>query len=169
MMRWLIGSVVLFVCVYVASAPLIDDVRGKSLSALSVFSGINPKVAESVILEHYALLRQVLRSEIETSPHTLTTIVDHINEDGIEDIVATLESEATCGSGGCLATIYLQNELHEFEPIDFNYTVKNIELLDTYTNGMRDLRINDDKTHHLVWDGVRYVLEETNEASRLDR
>lgn len=135
-----------------------ESLTGKNLTALLI--GAKNSAVTETVLKHYSENVPALRDFIANkSTYTLNTQYVDIDRDGDDDLIVILDSAITCGSGGCMASLFLQNEEKEFVPIDFLYTVKSIEPLDTYSSGMRDLRINDDESNHLIWNGSAYTLE----------
>jgi hypothetical protein len=129
---------------------------GNSGAAL-VLQGITNEELHRTILEHYKTA--VVKTTELYADDIDTTIVD-LNDDGKKDVIATVESDMTCGGGGCIASIFIVNDIGELALIPFSYAVKDIEVLDSITRGMHDLRINHDETSKMVWDGVTYVLEQ---------
>jgi hypothetical protein len=129
---------------------------GNSGAAL-VVQGITNEELHATILEHY---KTAIVKTTELYADNIDTTVTDLNEDGQKDVIAVVESGMTCGGGGCIASIFIVNDVGELTPIPFSYAVKHIEVLDSITKGMHDLRINQDKTSRMVWDGVTYVLEQ---------
>ena len=161
-MKWLLVGLVILGCIYVGAEQTVLRFGAGGLPASLIFSGINPKIVEQKIFDNYTrIVPSLLDLQKSVDVKNLRTQYVDINNDGDKDIIATYESPATCGSGGCMATIFLQNNLKSFEPIEFLYTIKSIEPLDTFTLGMRDLGINEGQTNHLIWNGSAYILEAT--------
>ncbi len=79
-----------------------------------------------------------------------------INNDSIEDVVATLTSEEVCGSAGCITTIFVRED-DVLVPIPFQYATESIVSEQSMTNGMHDLKINGNVM--MKWDGERYMIE----------
>ncbi len=156
MKRLLFVALVIGIC-YLSLEGL-ESLTGKNLTALLIRA--KGSAVTETILKHYTESVPALREVIsESGSYTLNTQYVDIDRDGDDDLIVILDSVLTCGSGGCMASMFLQNKEKEFVPIDFLYTVKNIEPLDTYSSGMRDLRINDDVSNHLIWNGSSYTLE----------
>jgi hypothetical protein len=120
-------------------------------------SGINPVKITSLIKEH--VNSEILNNEQQLSDETVINIQSaYINEDGLRDVVATIQSDDTCGSGGCLTTIYVQDEILGFKPINFAFAVKEIKVKPSITNHMHDISINGNTEDFMSWDGNQYVL-----------
>lgn len=85
-----------------------------------------------------------------------------MNNDSKKDLIVVFESNYTCGTGGCLASIFTQTEAKRFAPMQkFSYAVKEIKALETFTNGMRDIRMNEDAASIMIWNGTSYVILES--------
>ncbi len=129
----------------------------KNGNAALALGGVSEEELFTTLREHYgATLQKTLEALNESN---VDTIVSDLNDDGKSDIIASVDSSDTCGTGGCITSIFLQNELGELTAIPFAYAVKHIEVLSSVTRGMHDLRINDDETSRMIWDGVTYVAE----------
>ncbi len=137
------------------STGIIGDIQdGNAAMALQ---GISESELHEKILTHY---KDTVVKTTELYADVIDTTVTDLNDDGKEDVIAIVESGVTCGSGGCIASIFIENEAGELTPIPFSYAVKDIEVLDSVTRGMHDLRINHDETSRMIWDGTTYVLEQ---------
>jgi len=165
-MKRLLAIVLLIVLIYFLAVHIVKQIDlygyfdGGSLPATMVLSGISRVQIEKEIREYYQsqLSEEVVgKSDLENA-HISATYVD-IDRDSFRDLLVILKSEATCGSGGCLSSIFLQNEAKAFKPLNFLYAVKNIEPLESYTNGMRDLKVNDSNSTRMIWNGDAYILE----------
>ena len=160
MTRILVMMMLVMGITYFGGSALISNVLDENSAASLILAGINRTTVESAVLTHY-------RSEIikdssaltDPSTYTLTSEYTHINQDSLLDLTAILESQETCGTGGCIATIFLQNGIGEFEPTGFRYAVRDIEVLESITNGMHDIRLNGDTTERMVWNGAQYLPE----------
>lgn len=75
---------------------------------------------------------------------------------GDKDVIATVESRTTCGSTGCIASIFLTDDSGELTPIPFSYALTEIEILDSVTQGMHDLRING--MYRIKWFGTEHHM-----------
>ncbi len=135
---------------------IVDDFQNGNMALL--MSGITRSELHEKILTHYK--STVLGGVSELTADAIDTTVTDLNEDGKKDVIAIVESGTTCGSGGCIASIFIENEFGELTAIPFTYAVKNIEVLSTITKGMHDLRINHDETSKMTWDGTTYILEQ---------
>jgi hypothetical protein len=119
-------------------------------------SGISQNDLNETIRTHYNATITEGEGLSEDTP--LNIQFAHINTDKLIDIIAVPEHESTCGSGGCVASIFVQNENKEFENIPFGYAVKEISVSVNITNGMRDLIINEGSENRMIWDSARYLL-----------
>ena len=144
--------------VYAFGSTLVRDVLRNDSRAALILAGIHEQDVEATIRAYYtsAIIQDAAH---DTTQGTLTLDYTDLNEDGRIDVIAILDSEATCGSGGCIATIHLQDDAREFKPLEFRYAVKKIEALESITDGMHDIRINDDSENRMVWNGAQYTLE----------
>ena len=131
------------------------------MPAALILSGISGTQTEAKIIQHFIDRIGVPQgSKIDFKDFHLNTQYVDINNDDRKDIVAVLKSDISCGNAGCMSSIFLQSETGSFDAIEnFFYTIQTIEVLDTYTQNMRDLRINNDTTSRLLWDGTGYILE----------
>jgi hypothetical protein len=127
-------------------------------NAALVIRGLTPAELESRIIEHYENV--VLSGARELSFSTIDTTVIDLNDDGKKDVIAIMQSDSTCGTGGCIASIFIEDEFGELTAIPFAYAVKSVEVLQSLTRGMHDLRINEDERRKMVWDGTTYVPEQ---------
>jgi hypothetical protein len=126
-------------------------------STALVLQGITKDELDQTILNHYKDV--VLRGVTDLTADTIETTIADLNEDGKKDVIAIVQSEATCGSGGCIASIFLENEVGELTAVPFQYALRHIEVLESMTNSMHDLRINHDTTSRMIWNGAEYVKE----------
>lgn len=135
---------------------IISDFKNGNTALL--IRGLTESELNDKILNHYKTV--VLENESNFIADSVNTTVTDLNDDGKKDVIAVVESGMTCGSGGCIASIFLENESGELTAIPFSYAVKHIEVLGTLTRGMHDLRVNNDMSHKMIWDGTTYVLEQ---------
>jgi hypothetical protein len=158
MNRLFVYGLIVFGIYYMAkgSFGIVGNFQNGNMALL--MDGITESELHEKILSHYKAT--VLDGVSEFYADKIDTTVTDLNEDGEKDVIAIVESGTTCGSGGCIASIFIKNELGELTAIPFTYAVKNIEVLDTITKGMHDLRINHDETSKMIWDGTTYVLEQ---------
>ena len=90
----------------------------------------------------------------EDTKFVLTPV--HLNNDHELDVIARIESTATCGSGGCVTTLFVRTEDGLLEAIPFSYAIKQIEVLESVTQGMHDIRLNESIGSTMIWDGTQY-------------
>jgi hypothetical protein len=159
-MRFLLLFAVFMVLMYSFGSSFVErSITDGSIAALLI-TGINKVELEQTIVDHYR--SNILKDSSALNnrdDYELQLTYTNINQDDTRDVVARLESDATCGGGGCITTIFLQNDMRQFEPISFEYAAHSIDILDSITLGMHDLRINDDPRSRMTWNGRQYVLE----------
>ena len=150
----------LLLILYALGSYYLGSILEHGSGAALAITGIDKGELEERILSYY-------RSEINKDENALRKPGSYelemqytmVNTDTRRDIIAVVRSDETCGSGGCVMTIFIQNELKAFEPIDFRYAVVSIDVEDTITRGMHDLMINGSKDTRLIWNDISYVLE----------
>ncbi len=156
-MRRLFFIVVLLGLVYVFGKIVVAEIQ-IFINEASVILSDTDKKAVQIEVRTY-VNREILNPKNQLKDtDTITITTAHINTDTQKDIIAKVESDATCGTGGCMTIILLKNDLNEFKPIPFQYTVKSLKVENSITNGMHDLRINDNKNSYMTWNGEQYVL-----------
>jgi len=159
-MRTLLFIAILLVLIYSFGGGYVERAINDGSFAALLTLGVNKVELEHTIIEHYrSTILKDSESLRSTNDYTLELTYTNINQDNSRDVIARLESLATCGGGGCITTIYVQNDMREFEPISFEYAAHSIEVLGSLTQGMHDLRINGDPQSRMAWDGRKYVLE----------
>ncbi len=119
-----------------------------------LMQGVTQDKLNTTILDYYKA--NVAKVVSELSPQMIKTIIGDIDDDGDKDVIATVESGTTCGSAGCIASIFLTDDSGELKPIPFSYAITEIKILDSVTQGMHDLRINGDVQNKMVWNGTSY-------------
>lgn len=117
-------------------------------------SGGNEDTIKATIVSHYN--ENVLLEHI-TDMSSATYTFANIDTDSRKDIIAHIDTPAACGTGGCITTLFIQNDDRGFTPINFEFALKDIEVLSGVTYGMHDLKIND--TTVMKWDGEKYQLD----------
>lgn len=91
----------------------------------------------------------------DTQINIYTSSFVDINKDGMNDILLQITHDSTCGTSGCIHELYINNTDGSVKKI-FAYSAEKIDLMNTYTNGMRDVQINESAI--MTWDGSRYVF-----------
>lgn len=132
-------------------------IGNKNLSAL--MQGVKQTAVEETVRNYYRTYILNDPSALRDSTDTVTITYTDINGDGRKDAIAIVSAPNTCGTGGCIATIFLQDEYKQFTSVGVEYAVKDIYALESITNGMRDLRVNNDTRSRLVWNGKSYQIE----------
>jgi hypothetical protein len=122
-----------------------------------LIQGITENELNKIILDYYRT--EITNGATELSAQMIQTTLGDLNDDGKEDVIATLESGTTCGSGGCIASIFITDEFGELKAVPFSYAIKEIEILESVTKGMHDLRVNGDEANRMIWNDTTYELE----------
>lgn len=159
-MRPLILIIGLLLILFAFGSFYISGVIERNSNAALIISGIDTRKLEEHILSYYRTNITLDENSLrEPSSYEIDMKYTRVNTDDKRDIIAVVRSDETCGSGGCIMTIFLQNEVKEFEPIDFRYAVGSIAVEDTITRGMHDLMVNGSRDTKLIWNDHSYVLE----------
>lgn len=158
----IIFIIALIVVILFLGQIIINQIFIDGLPASVILGGTSKSALEEKILNHYkTLVPDNAQTFLQKGEYQIESTYIDINNDQTKDLIVTLRSIATCGSGGCLATIFTKNQEKEFLPLEnFSYAVKDIQPLESYTNNMRDLRINNDSSMKMIWDTNRYVIEQ---------
>ncbi len=158
-------SILLIVFILVSSygvAQFIDDrIGNQSGSAnLGLTIGAYQQLTQQIIGYYETTVRNGRPFTADENPRQhLELIAYDLDRDGDLDVIVTLKLPSACGSAGCITTIFMQDTLTTlYEPLNFRYAVTKIEPLESVTNGMHDLRINDDLNHRMEWNGATYEL-----------
>lgn len=81
-----------------------------------------------------------------------------LNEDNMSDALVRYKEGRECGNAGCVHEICLSDASGTFTHIPFGYAAAEISVLNTKSNDMNDLMLNNDKNLTMSWDGSNYVL-----------
>jgi hypothetical protein len=119
--------------------------------------GISESELHKTILDHYTEPQTNELGDLKVD--AIKTTITDLNDDGQHDVIATVESNGTCGTGGCIGSIFVSGARGQLEAISFAYAFKEIEVLMSITQGMHDLRINGDESNHMIWNGITYELK----------
>lgn len=157
-MKRIIIVIILIGVIYILGQITFDQVQIYLNKASLILSSINVQKIEAAVISKYSESDFTNGAELTHSELKVEIINEYINEDDIKDLVVVIKSPSTCGSGGCLTTIYLLNEQNELKPINFEFVVKSIKVQPSMTNNMHDILINDDVENIMTWDGFRYTL-----------
>jgi hypothetical protein len=151
--------IVLLIILYFLTQVVISRVQTFTNSASVIMSGVNTAELHELIRNHYN--EHVFKHEKElASGAKIIPTPAYINSDQDLDIVVRVESDDTCGSGGCITTIFLQTDIGTFEPVPFTYAIKSFKVLETLTNQMHDIQVNGDGL--ITWDGSKYTVSASN-------
>ena len=155
-MKKVIIIIVLFGALYVLSQMIFSDVKNFAQNATVIVSGMNKNEIDAVVRTYYN--QHILESN-KTLPEDARIVVTpaHITSDDTLDIVVRVESEYTCGSGGCITTLFSMDS-GSLVALPFEYAVKDIIIMESVTNHMHDIRANGNSDTILMWDGNRYSL-----------
>ncbi len=153
-MKRLIIAIILMLVIYVLGTQVADQIKIYIQHASLMLAGVDSERTRDAVRTHFNAV--VGGTPIPEDAHISIKPVA-INLDDTTDIIATIESPRTCGSGGCLTAIFLQNANKEFRPTSFAYTLKDIEVQSGVTSGMHDLMINEDPQNLMRWDGAQYT------------
>lgn len=156
-MKRLLLIIILICIVYVFGRMVFSGAQTFSNNATIVLSGISNKKSQEIIRNHYE--KEVLHGKNTLAKDAgIIMTPAYVNTDTDIDIIARVESKDTCGSGGCITTIFLQTNPGVIEPLSFAFAVKSLRVLDTITQGMHDIEINDSSV--LVWNGKEYTARD---------
>lgn len=132
------------------------------LLALGVFTymPIGDQLA-AAIMARDPLLRQcqaLIASAYKLEPDDIDfeTITSDLNADDQYEYLLRLNNKSTCGTTGCIYEICRTNGGGEVSHLRFGFSGTTLTPLDTYTQGMRDLNLNN--TTILRWTGDSYDL-----------
>ena len=157
-MKRIIIALILVGIIYVLVQIVFSDIKTFSNGASALMSGVHKNEVETIIRKYYNT-HVLTDGKMLSSDAKILLTPTYLNTDHTTDIVARVESNDTCGGGGCITTLFLHNDdTGEFEPIEFTYAVKEIAVLESVTNGMHDIKINNDAQMTLIWDGNRYSM-----------
>jgi len=151
----LLSFTIYFIATYLVSNihTLVD-----SNTALLI-TGISSIEVKNKIIDYYNSAILPKDATLLTYDAEVDITLRHINDDRRLDIIARINDTSTCGSAGCITTIFIQNNVGEFEPTTFVYATNDLKVEDSITNGMHDIRIQADSNTILKWDGTQYVLD----------
>ena len=92
--------------------------------------------------------------------NNVTITESHINTDDTKDGIIKINDAQNCGSGGCIHELCVTNKAGEAVHVNFGFAADLIEVEDTVTNGMHDIRLNKNENLKMVWDGTQYKLRD---------
>jgi hypothetical protein len=156
-MKRLVIVILLIGLIYIFAQMTFDQIKVYQNKATLLLSGINSTEIIPLIKNH--INTEILKDGQFLSKDAVIGIqAEYVDEDNLKDVIATIQSDDTCGSGGCLTSIYVQDEIQGFRPINFAFAVKEIEVKPSITNHMHDISINGNIQNFMSWDGNQYVL-----------
>ncbi len=143
--------------VYVLGQMVFSGVKNFAQNATVIVSGMNKNEIDAEVRTYYN--QHILESN-KTLPKDAHIIVTpaHITGDDTLDIIVRVESQYTCGNGGCITTLFTMDS-GSLVALPFEYAVKEITILESVTNHMHDIKVNGDSDTILTWDGNRFVLD----------
>lgn len=119
-----------------------------SMLALTLMSNVKEQCTE-----------QIKETYNDAATMEFITMQTHLNDDALTDHLVTVDGPGTCGSAGCIHELCIsKNQGGGVTHIPFGYAALDITVLNTLTNGMRDLQVNNDDALILTWDGTQYSL-----------
>lgn len=156
-MKRLLIAILLIAVIYVLGQMVLREANVYLNNASLALSGINKDQLQNTIRKHFNT--RVLQNGVRVGEDAKFDIrLEYLNSDTEKDVIATVNSNATCGTGGCLTAFYIKNESGAFEPVNFVSAIKSLEVEPTITNGMHDIIVNGDTDNVLRWDGQRYSV-----------
>lgn len=156
-MKRLIIIGILIAIVYVLSTLVTKQMQRYISDAALIMSGVHSSDIRNIVISHYNSAVSSDEEKLHGDTHVALTQT-YLNSDTERDLIATIESNATCGTGGCITYLLLKNDVGEFDLVHFSYAVKKLEVENSITNKMHDLRINDDSRNLMKWNGEQYTL-----------
>ena len=153
-MKKLIIVIVLLWIIYYLAQYIMGQVFINGLPATIMLTSGNE--IEEEIVTYYKSILSLDQNSLGTGEYEIKSTYIDVNNDKRKDLIVVLDSRFSCGTEGCIATLFIQNENKDFVPIPFFYAVTDIKPLDTFTNQMRDLVIDDDANQILIWNGNNY-------------
>lgn len=154
-MRRILVALGLILLIYILGSYIVDELKSYVENASLLITGVSVRETKTMIKDHAS---GHILAGADLSDADIDIVTAYIDADTKKDIIATIASDSTCGSGGCITFIFLRTENDTFIPIPFEYAVKELSVEHSVTDGMHDLRINNDPQNIMVWDGNRYVL-----------
>lgn len=150
---------ILIAIIYMAGNAVKTEIKEYISNASLIMSGVDKEKLRQIIIAHYN--DTILKNKTPISENTEIAIeTAYINTDSLLDVIAKIDTAQTCGSGGCIRTLYIQNQENNFYPLSFSYAVKEIKFENSITNGMHDMTINGNEKNQLRWDGSAYTFNE---------
>ena len=158
-MKKIIIAGILIAIIYMAGNMMKTEIKRYISNASLIMSGIDNDKLRKTIIAHYN--DTILKDKTPIPENTEITIeTTYINTDSLLDVIAQIDNAQTCGSGGCIRTLYIQNQENNFYPISFFYAVKEIKFENSITNGMHDITINGNEKNQMHWNGNEYTFNE---------
>ncbi len=123
-----------------------------------MMSGINLSHIQKLVIDEFNKNISEASKQVPKDAR-VTLVVTHLNTDRNADLIATIDAPEACGTGGCIPNLMIKSAKGEFEIVRFGYAVKSIEVVDSVTEGMHDLRINGDLENLMTWNGKQYIVQ----------
>lgn len=155
-MRRLLLAVALIILIYIFFARAQSSLMVFIDNASSVFMGTETYMTREAVVNFYNSQKRTSNDTTLTPESDIEIRSTYINNDSTKDVIAIAREDAMCGTGGCLAALFVRTD-GKLKPVTFEYAVKEIESLPNITNGMHDIRINE-KTI-VRWTGEGYVAD----------
>lgn len=154
-MRRMLLTLILIGVVYVLGQMVVSGITTYTQGASLILSGISSDAIHDVVRTYYNEHISINDTRLPEDVKFVLTPV-HLNNDRNLDVIARIESPTTCGGGGCITTLFVRTEDNLLEAIPFSYAVKDIEVLESVTQGMHDIRLNKSIDSTMIWDGNQY-------------
>lgn len=153
-MKRFIIAVILVGIIYVVGTLVIKEIGTFVQNATLILHG----TSRTMLTEHVRSYAENSLGETLPADAHIEIRLAHIDTDPRKDIIATIASDSMCGSGGCMTLIMLLDTETDKANVVFAYVVKEIQIENSTTNGMHDVRINDTVENVMKWDGEQYTL-----------
>lgn len=84
-----------------------------------------------------------------------------INSDSNLDAFVKFKTKPECGTAGCVVEICISEGNNQFTYVPFGFAAQTVHTMNTLTNGMHDLLLNNDPHLTMSFNGEAYVLSDT--------
>ncbi len=134
--------------------------------ALVTFSQLSDKNLLASVITSDSLEKSCVdaineRDSLHTTIHEYEIRHERINADRTNDVVLKGTQGGQCGSAGCVYELCL-NIKNKAKLISFGYAGQGLIVKNVLTNGMHDISIGQANAVVFIWDGTRYIFENTS-------
>ena len=132
---------------------------------VAVFIFFSTEVPQSALLvltdKHHIgkCFEYIQKMHPDTSAEDYSVTREDLNRDKIDDYIVSIQTSDFCGSAGCVHELCIFDGVGELEEINFGLAAHTVHKLETVTNGMHDLELNENTELHLRWNENRYELQ----------